>query len=176
MQGKVAVITGGNTGIGYATAKALAMLGAHVIIACRSEERAVAAIHRMKQEVSADRPEQPGILVEYMQLDLASLQSVKRFTTTLTERNQPLHILINNAGISWVHYGLTEDGFEQHYQVGYTYIPLPHSAVFCRVYTPVASLQCNPSHSHPYVHCLTSHVLHRNVPCTYTASVSYWLI
>ena len=59
----------------------------------------------MKQEVSVDRPEQPGILVEYMQLDLASLQSVKRFTTTLTERNQPLHILINNAGISWVHYG-----------------------------------------------------------------------
>lgn len=42
MHGKVAVITGGNTGIGYATAKALAMLGAHVIIACRSEERAVA--------------------------------------------------------------------------------------------------------------------------------------
>ena len=41
MSGKVAVITGGNTGIGYATAKALAMLGAHVIIACRSEERAV---------------------------------------------------------------------------------------------------------------------------------------
>ena len=41
MRGKVAVITGGNTGIGYATAKALAMLGAHVIIACRSEERAV---------------------------------------------------------------------------------------------------------------------------------------
>ena len=42
MRGKVAVITGGNTGIGYATAKTLAVLGAHVIIACRSEKRAVA--------------------------------------------------------------------------------------------------------------------------------------
>lgn len=41
MNGKVVVITGGNTGIGYATAKTLAVLGAHVIIACRSEERAV---------------------------------------------------------------------------------------------------------------------------------------
>ena len=60
----------------------------------------------MKQEVAADRPEQPGVLVEYMQLDLASLQSVKRFAATLTERNHLLHVLINNAGISWVHYGM----------------------------------------------------------------------
>ena len=60
----------------------------------------------MKQEVAADRPEEPGVLVEYMQLDLASLQSVKKFATILTERNHPLHILINNAGISWVHYGV----------------------------------------------------------------------
>ena len=42
VRGKVAVVTGGNCGIGYATAKALALLGAHVIIACRSEERALA--------------------------------------------------------------------------------------------------------------------------------------
>lgn len=45
MNGKVVVITGGNTGIGYATAKTLAVLGAHVIIACRSEERAVRVSH-----------------------------------------------------------------------------------------------------------------------------------
>ena len=42
LSGKVAIITGGNTGIGYETAKALAAMGAHTIIACRSEERAIA--------------------------------------------------------------------------------------------------------------------------------------
>lgn len=91
----------------------------------------------MKQEVAASRPKQPGVLVEYMPLDLSSLDSVRKFAATLTERNQSLHVLINNAGISWVQYGekiyglcvpcviplalyhvgLTEDGFEQHYQV-----------------------------------------------------------
>lgn len=60
----------------------------------------------MKEEVAADRPEQPGILVEYMQLDLSSLDSVRRFVDTLSQRNQSLHVLINNAGISWVHYGM----------------------------------------------------------------------
>jgi NAD(P)-dependent dehydrogenase (short-subunit alcohol dehydrogenase family) len=116
MRGKVVVVTGGNTGIGYATAKALALLGAHVIIACRSEQRAVAAIHQMKEETGGGSP---GLLVEYMHLDLASLDSVRKFSETLHDRNQALDALINNAGISWAHYGLTEDGFEQHYQVNH---------------------------------------------------------
>ena len=47
----------------------------------------------------------PSLLVEYMHLDLASLDSVRRFASTLREREQPLDILINNAGISWVPYG-----------------------------------------------------------------------
>ena len=63
------------------------------------------AIHRMKEEVAGDRPEWPGILVEYMHLDLSSLDSVRRFAAALGERNHSLHVLINNAGISWVHYG-----------------------------------------------------------------------
>ncbi|CAI8048206.1 Retinol dehydrogenase 14 [Geodia barretti] len=118
MRGKVVVVTGGNSGIGYATAKALAVLGAHIILACRSEQRALAAIHRMKGETCTDGDGRRSILVEYMYLDLASLDSVRRFCSTIRDRDQSLDILINNAGISWAHYGLTEDGFEQHYQRG----------------------------------------------------------
>lgn len=61
------------------------------------------AIHRMKEETCAGG--RSGILVEYMHLDLASLDSVKKFTETLCERNHSLDVLINNAGISWAHYG-----------------------------------------------------------------------
>ena len=93
----------------------------------------------MKEEVCSQSPERPGLLVEYMHLDLSSLDSVRRFSDTLRERDQSLHVLINNAGISWArhgtyicifdtnsivehlllsfHSGLTGDGFEQHYQV-----------------------------------------------------------
>lgn len=63
------------------------------------------AIHRMKEEVATATPGKPDIMVEYMHLDLSSFDSTRLFVTALTERNHPLHILINNAGISWVHYG-----------------------------------------------------------------------
>ena len=63
----------------------------------------------MKKETSAGGDGKLGregsILVEYMYLDLASLDSVRRFCSTLRDRNQSLDILINNAGISWAHYG-----------------------------------------------------------------------
>ena len=64
----------------------------------------------MKREVcSGDDPglrRRRSIMVEYMHLDLASLDSVRRFTSTLRDRDQPLDVLINNAGISWAHYGM----------------------------------------------------------------------
>lgn len=60
----------------------------------------------MKEEVNSESPDRLGLLVEYMHLDLSSLDSVRRFTDTLRERNQSLHVLINNAGISWARYGM----------------------------------------------------------------------
>ena len=59
----------------------------------------------MKEETCADGDGQRSILVEYMYLDLASLDSVRRFCSTIRDRDQSLDILINNAGISWAHYG-----------------------------------------------------------------------
>ena len=59
----------------------------------------------MKQEVAATTQREASIMVEYMHLDLSSFDSVRYFVAALTERNQSLHILINNAGISRVPYG-----------------------------------------------------------------------
>ncbi|KAM9777451.1 retinol dehydrogenase 12-like [Neosynchiropus ocellatus] len=93
---------GGNTGIGKATALHLARRGARVILACRSREKAEAAIADIQQATgSAD--------VQYMHLDLASLRSVRSFAETVLKSESRLDLLINNAGL--VNDGRTEDGF-----------------------------------------------------------------
>ena len=63
------------------------------------------AIGRMKREVAAEFPERQQIEAEFMQLDLASFHSVRTFIQAFKERNHPLDILINNAGVSYVHHG-----------------------------------------------------------------------
>jgi len=115
LSGKVALITGGNTGIGYETAKELLQLNAHVIIACRNENRAKSAVENLKEEV----PTNGGI--EYMLLDLSSLASVRNFVKEWKSRAIPnLHYLINNAGLMGVPEGTkTEDGFEMHFGVNH---------------------------------------------------------
>ncbi|KAJ8348686.1 hypothetical protein SKAU_G00272750 [Synaphobranchus kaupii] len=75
LHGKTAIITGANTGIGKATALDLARRGARVILACRNQQRAEAAVSDIKRESGNDE-------VVYMQLNLASLQSVRSFTET----------------------------------------------------------------------------------------------
>ncbi|KAL5459920.1 hypothetical protein EMCRGX_G033312 [Ephydatia muelleri] len=118
LSGRVAVITSANTGIGYETAKALAKMGAHTIIACRTESRATEAIQRMRTEMEVESPGKQ-LNVEYMSLDLASLQATKEFAAAFKERHLPLHILVNNAGIAFVPFAMTADGYEMHYQVNY---------------------------------------------------------
>ncbi|XP_078134457.1 dehydrogenase/reductase SDR family member 13-like [Sander vitreus] len=100
--GKTVIITGGNTGIGKATALHLARKGARVILACRNRNKAEAAIADIKQETGSTD-------VLYMQLDLASLKSVRCFASTFLKTETRLDLLINNAGL--VADGRTEDGF-----------------------------------------------------------------
>jgi len=128
MEGKTVVVTGANSGIGFETAKHLAMLGARVIIACRSETRGKAAILRMQADYMETKMELLGeeqadagseLQVEFMKLDLASLKSVNEFADEFKAKEYPLHILINNAGIAFGNKGFTEDGFESHFQVNY---------------------------------------------------------
>ncbi len=135
LAGKVAVVTGGNTGIGYETAKTLSIMGAQTFIACRSEEKATAvshnfqlilcicdesphdqAIQRMREEVGAEFPGKT-VEVEFLPLDLSSYQSTREFVSAFRSKNLPLHILVNNAGVLQLERDVTPDGYERHYQV-----------------------------------------------------------
>ncbi|HLX88309.1 MAG TPA: SDR family oxidoreductase [Acidimicrobiales bacterium] len=104
LDGRSFLVTGANSGIGRATAIALARRGARVTVACRSSERAAAVL-----EEAAALPG-PGAAV-FLPLDLAELASVRRSADEFLSRDEPLHVLINNAGVAGQR-GLTADGFE----------------------------------------------------------------
>jgi len=116
LSGKVALVTGGNTGIGYVVCRELARKKAHVVMACRSEEKAKEAIENIKKETHNDQ-------VEFLQLDLSDLHNVQAAADNFTARGLPLHILVNNAGIMNCPYGLTKDGIEM--QIGVNHVG-PH--------------------------------------------------
>ncbi|NXF20244.1 WWOX oxidoreductase, partial [Rhodinocichla rosea] len=112
LSGKVAIITGANSGIGFETAKSLALHGACVILACRSPARGDAAVQRILEEWHKAK-------VEAMTLDLASLQGVQRFAEAFKSKNLPLHMLICNAAVFGAPWSLTEDGLESTFQVNH---------------------------------------------------------
>lgn len=103
--GRVIVITGANSGIGYESARALAGKGATVVMACRSVEKGAAARDLILQEY-------PAAKVEVMALDLGSLASVRAFAEEFDRRFNRLDVLMNNAGIMAIPQGKTVDGFE----------------------------------------------------------------
>lgn len=103
--GRIAVITGGNSGLGFETARVLAEHGATVVIAGRDPGRTAAAAARL---ASAS----PDALAQTAELDLSSLESVRKAAADLTARFPRLDLLINNAGVMMPPYGLTRDGFE----------------------------------------------------------------
>jgi len=111
LDGKVAVVTGANTGIGKETAKELAVRGARVILACRSKERGEEAVKQIKAEV--------GGQLEFRELDLASFKSVRKFAEELVASESKLDILVNNAGLAFQPRSITEDNQEQTIQVNH---------------------------------------------------------
>jgi NAD(P)-dependent dehydrogenase (short-subunit alcohol dehydrogenase family) len=108
LTGKVIIVTGANSGIGYEAAKAFARKRAQVVLACRNQEKADAALRQIKSEV-------PNAQAEIMLLDLASLESIRTFADTFKAKYDQLDVLVNNAGIMMVPYGQTEDGFERQF-------------------------------------------------------------
>jgi protochlorophyllide reductase len=117
--GRLALVTGANSGLGLETARALAAHGATVLLACRSLERAEAAREllevALEQDAARQRPgggsASPGPLLT-LELDLADLGSVVRAAETVTERWGRLDLLINNAGVMAPPRSLSRQGFE----------------------------------------------------------------
>ena len=105
LTGKVIIVTGGNSGLGYEAVKAFAAKGAEVIMASRNAQKAETATAEIMKE-------NPFGKVIVMELDLGSLDSVKNFATAFKKQYERLDILLNNAGIMMTPYQLTKDGFE----------------------------------------------------------------
>jgi retinol dehydrogenase 12 len=105
------LVTGANTGIGLATATALARDGGRVHIACRDPGRGQAAVAAIKAASGNDA-------VSLLLLDLASLDSVRACAQAFLDRDEPLHVLVNNAGVGGQR-GQTADGFEKHFGVNH---------------------------------------------------------
>lgn len=105
LNGKVALVTGANSGIGAVTARELALQGYHVFLACRSQKKAHAVLQEI-QSLSFGRAK-----AEFIELDLANLDSVRLCATQFLSRNLPLHLLIANAGLAGQK-GMTPSGFE----------------------------------------------------------------
>ncbi|MFN9808510.1 MAG: oxidoreductase [Deltaproteobacteria bacterium] len=104
-RGKTFVVTGANSGIGLEAAAVLAAKRAHVVLACRSPERAGKALEALRARV-------PGASVEVRALDLASLARVRSFAESFAKAHGRLDGLVNNAGLMALPYAKTEDGFE----------------------------------------------------------------
>ena len=104
--GKLAIVTGANSGIGLHAARELARAGCTVIVACRSAEKASNTRQRIVQEI-------PAAMIEDGVLDLANLSSIREFAKAFLATRRPLDLLINNAGVMALpKRRLTADGFE----------------------------------------------------------------
>jgi len=127
LEGKTAVVTGANSGLGFHTSRALARSGARVIMACRDLEKGQQA-RQMIMETGADA--EP----EVWHLDLASLDSVKGFALKYEGSGYPLDLLINNAGLMAIPLNRTEEGFEMQFGVNH----LGHFALSARLWPRLA--------------------------------------
>lgn len=117
-EGRIAIVTGANSGIGFETARLLAANGAVVVLACRSEEKGREATALMEGAV------------EFMPLDLSSLQSVEEFAGAFADKYPGLDLLINNAGVMVPPFGKTRDGFELQFGTNH----LGHFALTARLF------------------------------------------
>ena len=103
--GRVCLITGGNSGLGLASARVLASRGAAVVIACRDEARGRAALDQLRQDC-------PGASIDLRRLDLACLADIRAFADDWRMHAGRLDVLVNNAGLMAIPHTRTIDGFE----------------------------------------------------------------
>lgn len=104
LEGRVALVTGANTGIGKVTALELARRGARVIAGVRSVEKAEPLLEEARARLGRDA-------IEALPIDLGDFASIRAFAAGVLARGEPLHLLINNAGMAGAR-GMTKSGFE----------------------------------------------------------------
>ncbi|MEM8534462.1 MAG: oxidoreductase [Chloroflexota bacterium] len=112
LTGKVIIVTGANSGIGFEAAKEFARKGAQTILACRNMDKAHTALAQIQSDI-------PHASAEIMHLDLASLASVHQFAADFKAKYNQLDVLVNNAGLGGIPYSTTEDGFEMQFGVNH---------------------------------------------------------
>lgn len=112
LQGRVALVTGANSGLGLETTRILALKGAHVVMACRNPDKA----RKAQAEIQATVPHAS---TELTTLDLASLSSIRACANGFREAHSRLDMLFNNAGVMAIPRSETEDGFEMQFGTNY---------------------------------------------------------
>lgn len=127
-QGKTVIVTGANSGIGFQTALALYQAGAHVIVACRTNQKAEKTISEIEKNKSKGSLEAGSI-------DLSNLNSVKQFAENIKAKHSSLDLLINNAGVMLPPASRSEDGFELQFAVNF----LGHFALTGHLYPIIKS-------------------------------------
>ena len=108
LTGKLALVTGGSSGLGVETARAFASKGARVVITARNLPKAEKVVARIKASTGNDN-------IEIEELELGSVASIRAFANRFSAKYAALHILVNNAGVMACPAGKTEDGFEMQF-------------------------------------------------------------
>lgn len=148
MEGKNCVVTGGNSGIGFETALALANSGANVIIVSRSQEKAESAVKSIKAKSQNNR-------VDYVLADLSSQKSIRDAAKYIRRDFEKIDVLINNAGTWFSELKLTEDGVERQFAVNHlAYVLLTHELLGVVQKSPDGRIICvgSDSHFHGKIH------------------------
>ena len=111
LDGRVCVITGATSGVGYQAVRRLAQVGAHIVILCRNSEKGAAVKNELERTY--------GAKVDIIQADLAKLADVRNAAAVLIENYPRIDVLVNNAGVHFTHRTLTEDGIETAFAVNH---------------------------------------------------------
>jgi retinol dehydrogenase 12 len=113
MTGRVCLVTGANSGLGFATSEALARMGAHIVMVCRNSDRGEAARSKIKRSTGRESG------IDMLLCDLSSLQSIRELAQELLRNYSKINILVNNAGLFNLSRKLTVDNYENTFAVNY---------------------------------------------------------
>ena len=125
LRGKTAIVTGANSGMGFATAKALADAGAHVIMLCRDERRGKDALLKLKED--------PHRSLDLILCDLGDYSSIRAFTEEVKRKYRHIDILVNNAGFISLDRQETKEGVERQFGINHLGHFLLTLSLLCRM-------------------------------------------